>query len=269
MVTVSVVQMDVVRSDVRANLEKGVHFVKEAKKKGSNLVCFPEMWTTGFQLEANKTLCKKQDQTLQEIQKICKEHKIWLSGSILQQNSQGMPTNSHVLIDDQGNLAAKYNKIHLFSFMNEDKYVSPGDHLEIVDTPFSKVGLTVCYDIRFCELFRSLALKGAELILSPMAFPHPRLEHYRVLIRARAIENQLFMISANQVGKEDFSDLGFEEISYLGHSCIIDPFGKTLVEAEEDIETVLTAEINPEESANIRKKMHVLDDRRPDLYELD
>jgi predicted amidohydrolase len=128
------------------------------------------------------------------------------------------------------------------------------------------VGLSVCYDIRFPELFRAYALKGARMVLSPMAFPYPRLQHWKILARARAIENQMYLIGTNQVGSEGFGPEGI--VTYFGDSSIIDPWGETVVEASETEEMLLTATIDLSRADQLRSKMRVLADRRPDLYEL-
>ncbi len=144
--------------------------------------------------------------------------------------------------------------------------MAPGNALCTVQTPWGLAGLSICYDIRFPELFRTYALKGVKIQFSPMAFPYPRLPHWKILVRARAIENQMFMLGANQVGPEDFGPDGVA--TYFGSSCIIDPWGETVAEAGEQEETLITATIDTEKVDEIRNKMKVLRDRRPDLYEL-
>ena len=144
--------------------------------------------------------------------------------------------------------------------------MAAGRCLTVAEPPWGLTGLSVCYDIRFPELFRTYALKGARLVLSPMAFPYPRLDHWKILVRARAIENQLFMIGVNQVGSEDFgSD---DKVTYFGNSVVIDPWGRTVVEASETDEMLLTATLDLGQADEVRSRMRVLRDRRPDLYEL-
>jgi len=137
----------------------------------------------------------------------------------------------------------------------------------MVDTPWGPVGLSICYDIRFPELFRTYALQGARMALSPIAFPHPRLDHWRILVRARAIENQMFLVGVNRVGSEDFGSDG--TVTFFGNSVIIDPWGRTVVEAGETEETLLTASIDLQQAEEVRSRMRVLGDRRPELYRLD
>ena len=124
----------------------------------------------------------------------------------------------------------------------------------------------ICYDIRFPELFRTYALAGTKIIICPAAFPTPRLTHWKTLIRARAIENQLFMICPNQVGNEDLGKEGI--INYGGSSSIIDPWGEVVAEGNITEEKLLTASIDIDKVDEIRKKMTVFKDRRTDLYKL-
>ncbi|MBU1670692.1 MAG: carbon-nitrogen family hydrolase [Actinobacteria bacterium] len=264
--TVSLAQIAVARTDPAANLEKGRALVAEAAARGSDLVCFPEMWTTGFDWEVNKRIAAGHESVKDEVAALAVEHGVWISGSTLSLNDDGSVSNTHRLFDPSGAEAGAYSKAHLFSLMHEDRHEKAGDSLCLIDAPWGPTALAVCYDIRFPELFRTYALKGAVLALSPMAFPYPRLEHWKVLVRARAIENQMFVVGTNQVGSEDFGPDGVA--TYFGDSCVIDPWGDTIVEAGESEEALLTATVDTSVVSDVRRKMTVLEDRRPDLYEL-
>jgi len=162
--------------------------------------------------------------------------------------------------------AARYDKAHLFSYVNEDRYMEPGEMLVHHEAPWGHVGCAICYDVRFPEVFRTYALQGVELVFCPAAFPHPRLEHWRTLLRARAIENQLFIVATNQVGHESFGIAN--RLEYFGHSLVVDPWGEILVEGPEE-ETLLSTAIDLRKASEIRAKMTILNDRRPGLYKLD
>jgi len=257
-------QMAAASGRVEENLRKAEAFITEAKRRASDLVCFPEMWTTGFNWANNERIASEQARTIELVAGMAKRYSIWINGSMLALNEDGKPSNASILFDAAGRKAGIYRKTHLFTMLHEERHVAPGNSLCLVDTPWGKVGLTVCYDIRFPELFRTYALKGAKIILSPMAIPYPRLQHWKVLVRARAIENQLFMIGTNQVGNEDFGKDG--TATYFGDSVIIDPWGETAAEASETGEELLTAAIDMDKVDEIRHKMSVLKDRRPDLY---
>jgi len=263
---VSVAQMDVATSDPAENLRKGEIRIAEAAERESDLICFPEMWTTGFNWTKNEEIATKQDEIIGRIAEMAKRYNIWINGSMLALNDQGRVANTSILFDSGGKIAGIYRKTHLFSLLNEDKHMAAGDSLCTVDTPWGLVGLSICYDLRFPELFRTYALQGVKMVLSPMAFPYPRLAHWKVLVRARAIENQMFMVGTNQVGSENFEKEG--TLTYFGDSVIIDPWGETVLEASETEEELLTASIDMQKADEIRNKMQVLKDRRPDLYQL-
>ncbi len=258
------VQMAAGSSRPEENLQKAERFIAEAKRRSSDLVCFPEMWTTGLNWAGNGIIASEQSKTIELVAGLAKRYSIWINGSMLAPNKTGKPSNTSILFDSYGALAGVYRKAHLFAMLHEDAHMAPGDALCIADTPWGPTGLSVCYDIRFPELFRSYAVKGAKLILSPMSFPHPRLQHWKVLVRARAIENQLFMIGTNRVGSEDLGNDG--TVTYCGTSSIIDPWGETVIEGSETKEELLTATIDMNKVDEVRNKMSVLKDRRPDLY---
>jgi predicted amidohydrolase len=178
----------------------------------------------------------------------------------------GKISNTSILFNPKGERTATYRKTHLFSLFGEEKHMAAGKTLGLAETPWGLTGLSVCYDIRFPELFRTYALKGVRIVFSPMAFPYPRLEHWKILVRARAIENQMFVVGTNQVGREDCGPDNM--LTYCGDSVIIDPWGRTVVEASETDEALLTAAIDLDLVEETRSKMKVLADRRPDLYEL-
>ena len=264
--TVSLAQIDVVTSNPEENLKKGETFTAEAKQRGSDVICFPEMWTTGFGWAYNDRIARDHEKIIDRIGDMAKRYGIWISGSTLALNENGHIANTSILFDPSGKKTGIYRKTHLFSFLHEDKHIEAGQSLCVVETPWGAAGLTVCYDIRFPELFRTYALKGVKFIFSPMAFPYPRIQHWKVLVRARAIENQMFIFGTNQVGTEDFGKEGI--LTYFGDSVIIDPWGETLSEASETKEELVTATIDTDRVDDIRDRMRVLQDRRPDLYKL-
>jgi predicted amidohydrolase len=264
--TISLAQISVKRSKPEKNLEKAEALVAEAARRNSQLIVFPEMWTTGFEWEYLKRAKEEHVRTVERIASMAQRYSIWISGSTALPDEEGKVANTQILFSDNGEKAGIYSKTHLFSLFHEEQHLAAGRHLTVVDAPWGLTGLSICYDVRFPELYRTYTLKGVKLIISPMAFPHPRLEHWRILARARAIENQLFFIGVNQVGSEDLGSAG--AVTYFGASCIIDPWGKAVVEAGENDEMLLTVTIETDYADEVRRKMRVLPDRRPDLYEL-
>lgn len=266
-VTISLAQMEVIPGEPEENLSRGAAFIREAAARGSDIVCFPEMWTSGFPW--NKLLeiaRKKQPGVLASLEALARQYHIWINGSMPVLNARGNVANTSILIDPAGKWAGVYQKTHLFSLLHEERAIDAGDNLSLVDTSLGKIGLAVCYDVRFPELFRTYALGGAELVLCPAAFPYPRLDHWKILIRARAIENQLFFVAVNRVGSEDMGTEGV--VTCFGDSSIIDPWGGTVIEGSEDREELLTATIDINKVCEVRSGMNVLGDRRPGLYDL-
>lgn len=262
--TISVAQIRVKQSDPEANLKKAEALIARASRRKSAIICFPEMWTTGFSWAYNERIARDHEKIIDRIANLAKRYKIWINGSTLALNEELKISNTSILFDPEGKRAGQYRKIHLFRIIHEDKHLAPGNSLCLVDTPWGPSALAICYDIRFPELFRAYAVKGVKIVFLPAAFPRPKLEHWKVLTRARAIENQMYFIGANQVGDENLIPGGKEQ--YAGNSVIVDPWGRTIAEAGEEKEELLTAEIDMDMVDDVRSKMKVLEDRRPELY---
>jgi predicted amidohydrolase len=262
---IALAQFAVARGDVAKNLSCITALATEAADAGADLVCFPEMCTTGFDWQVNRALLDSAASTIAELQQLAREQQVAICGSFLEKTETGNAANTLYYIEVGGAIAARYRKAYLFSLFREERHVEAGNELVIADTSLGRFGCSVCYDLRFPELFRACMQQGAEVQLLPAAFPHPRLAHWQTLIRARAIENQSFFVAVNQCGVESHgSDVG--DIHYFGHSMVVDPWGEVLVEADES-EGLFYAEIDVQTVANIRSKLTALDDRRPELYE--
>jgi predicted amidohydrolase len=186
-----------------------------------------------------------------------------IAGTLIEKSYDGGMYNSLVIFNRDGALCGKYHKAHVFSHQGSDegKYITAGDGLIVAELDFGMVGLSICYDLRFPELYRSLALAGAQIVICPAAWPDVRVSHWQTLLRARAIENQFFMLGVNQVGKVTFSRTD------AGCSALIDPWGETIAECN-STEDVLRAEIDLIRIEEVRTKIPVLQDRRDDIYEI-
>lgn len=261
LLSLSLAQFQVSQAKPNENLQKISTFAHKAKEAGSELLCLPELCTTGLNWQVNQTLTNTLPQTLSALCDIAKENEIFLFGSFLQKHRLStLPTNTAMLISPEGKVLAKYSKMHLFGLLDEDKHLQAGTRPVLVSTKWGKIGLAICYDIRFPELFRYYVQRGAIMILCPLAFPHPRLPHYQVLLKARAIENQVFVIAINQVGKETLA--GGKEINYFGNSCIIDPWGEYVAQGSIDQEDFITATVNLDLVEEVRAKLPALKDIR-------
>jgi omega-amidase len=260
---VSLAQVAIENGNIRKNIEMSERMIASASKHGSSMVIFPEMWTTGFSKSPNFYQKMEQSQVLFEIGELAKKYQIWVAGSMPFFDKEPKPSNSLLVFNSLGKIVANYEKIHLFRPFGEEKLMNSGKKISILSSPWGKIGLSICYDLRFGELYRALALQGAELIIISAAFPHPRLSHWRSLLQARAIENQLFILAVNRVGEDDFS--GSEILKYFGGSCLIDPNGQIITEANEN-ESLLTASIDITQVAACRSRITYLEDLKPEVY---
>lgn len=258
-IKVSIGQMDIVRGDEAANLAVVADMTAEAARRGSDLVVFPELWSTGYDLKRAEGYATAVDEGIfARVSELAKEHEIAVVGSQLSQMGDGEFGNTAVYFDRNGNNLGAYHKVHLFGGMAEDAYLSGGDSLTTVETAWGKVGLAICYDLRFPELFRAYALAGVEAVILVAQWPRPRVAHWRTLLRARAIENQMFIFACNRVGKTQTAE-------FFGHSCILDPCGEAILEAGEQAD-LFTATVDLSLLPDVRSRMPVFDDRRPDAY---
>lgn len=257
--TISLGQIDIKLGDPDANLAMVKEMSHEAARRGSDVVVFPELWSTGYDLENAARYATPTDAGIfAKTAALARKNKIAILGSCLSLQGDGRYGNTAVWHDREGTAVAEYSKAHLFRLMDEDQYLASGDRLTLLETEWGMGGLAICYDLRFPEQFRRYALLGARMVLLPAEWPHPRLMHWRTLLRARAIENQMFVIACNRVGES-------KGTAFFGHSCIIDPWGETVVEAGET-EVLLTATIDTAVVDSVRQKIPVFDDRREELY---
>ena len=170
--------------------------------------------------------------------------------------------NAQVFIDANGEVIGRYRKTHLFTagLIGEDKCFSPGNELRSFGFGGFRLGLSICYDLRFPEVYRTLAIEEeVNVFVHSSAWPFPRVEHFRILVAARAIENQSYMIASNRVGTD-------EGVTCCGSSAIIDPYGVILASASTDREELVQAEVSEEAIRSVRSKMAVFAECRPDLY---
>ena len=254
---VSVAQMAVAANDPEANLNTAARAVGEAARRGSRLVILPELWTTGVALgDASAQDTPSQFDAVAAMRDLARADNVAVAGSAMLRDGDRY-FNVLVMVDRDGALLGSYKKVHLFTPMDEHAFIAPGAEHVVCNAPCGPTGLAVCYDLRFPELFRRLADDGARLVILPAEWPHPRLEHWKILSRARAIENQCFFVAANAAGTQG-------RYTFCGHSAVIDPWGEAVAEAGEE-ETVLTATIDLDEVARVRERFPALKDRRAHL----
>lgn len=256
---IGLAQMDVVLGDPARNWATVQRMAAEARDRDVDLLVFPELWSTGYDLAAAESYATSTDAGMfAAVAELARTHRIGIAGSCLSRLGAGAYGNTAVLHNAQGEQTAVYSKTHLFRLMDEDQYLTAGDRGVVAETAWGRVGLAICYDLRFPELWRGYALAGARLALLPAEWPQPRLAHWQILLRARAIENQMFVAACNRVGRS-------KDAEFFGHSCLIDPWGSVLVEGD-DQEGLLTADVDLTQVDAVRAQIPVFADRRPDVY---
>lgn len=254
---IAVIQMDCIPGDVQANLEKIGNLILQCDPV--DLIAFPELVGTGYLMPETGT--DQSHMSLPDqitfLSTFVKEKGVYTVVGLMEQDGEQI-YNVAVVLDPRGELIATYRKIHLYTPSGEAAF-SAGNEIVTIRIGDYLTGLMICYDTRFPEMARSLALAGAEIIIVPTAWPFPRVEHWQLLSRARAIENQCYVVTANRVGKDG-------QALFCGNSRVIDPHGVVVSSASEDQEEIIYAEIKKEKLNFIRNRMPVFEHRRPDVY---
>lgn len=266
---VAAVQMNS-RDDKAANLETALALIDRAAGTGARLVALPEVWSYLGPPEGERPNAESIPGPLMDrLADRARRHQIYLHAGSVQEVVPGEPRlrNTTAVFGPDGDLIARYSKIHMFDVTldgvatyQESATIQPGDAVTTLDVDGVTFGLAICYDLRFPELFRILALKGAEVILLPAAFTMTTgKDHWEVLIRARAIENGVFMVAPAQVGQNATGNWCY------GRSLIVDPWGTVLATAP-DTETVISADLDLAYLKKVRRQVPSLANRMPDRY---
>jgi predicted amidohydrolase len=248
---VSGIQMDVLPRAQEKNLERALGRIEEAASLGAGIVILPELFTTGFDYEyIRRVAAPFPSPATEALGKAAKDLEIHLIGGSLPEKVGERIYNTSPLWDRGGNLLGTYRKVHLFPLMEEDRNFHPGGGPKVFETELCRLGILICYDLRFPEEARDLARRGAEVLFLPSQFPDPRREHWRVLLRARAIENQVYVAAVNRVGSDGRD-------TFFGETSLIDPGGEVLASAGRE-ETIVTAEIDLERVRRVREQFSTL-----------
>src|SRR5712691_11874109 len=256
-------------ADKAANLEAAERLVARAASTGADVVVLPEKWNVIGGAEVLHAAAESlEGKSVESMAAWARGHGITLVGGSITERREGREklSNTSLVFDPEGTIVATYRKIHLFDVevggvvYRESEAEEPGDEAVVVQVEGWGIGLSVCYDVRFPELYRILALEGAELVTVPAHFTTPTgKDHWHVLLRARAIENQLYVAAAAQVGETLPGKPAY------GRSLIADPWGTVLAQAP-DIETVIAAELDRARLQEIRAKLPSLANRQPNAY---
>jgi predicted amidohydrolase len=251
---VASIQLAVSEEGKQSNLD---HAAEQIRKIGDvDLIILPELWNIGFMsFDRYKEEAEERDgPTMDLLRQMAVEVDCHLhTGSFVEREGDSF-FNSSYLLSPQGEILANYRKVHLFGYQSrETQILSPGDQLAVAETPLGTIGMATCYDLRFPEIFRRMVDMGTELFLVCSAWPYPRLEHWIMLNRVRAVENQAFLVSANSVGPNQGS-------TFVGHSMVVNPWG-VIMASGGDEETTLVVDLDLEEVTRARDKFPALADR--------
>ncbi len=256
-------------ADEAANLAAADRLTRAAAADGARLVVLPEKWSVlGRDADLRAGAQTLDGPAVRWARALACELRIdLLAGSIVERDRGGTLFNTSLHVDPRGELRATYRKLHMFDVevagrvYRESAVTAPGDEVVLSETADGvELGMAVCYDLRFPELFRALALRGARIVTLPSAFTLPTTrDHWEILVRARAVENELFVIAANQVGPHPGGNHSG------GRSLISDPWGTVLARADEE-EGFVVAELDLERQLEIRAQLPVLAHRRGDVY---
>lgn len=252
-------QMHIALADQKRNFATAEQYASAASQRKSHILILPELWSTGYCLnEAKEHASELNKGMFSQLSTLATQHKIAILGSILEKRGLEV-ANSAPLFAPSGRMMGIYRKIHLFRLMNEDQYLQPGSAPLVLDLPWGVTGLAICYDLRFPELFRKYVVdQNVRIIMIPAEWPLARLEHWRALLIARAIENQCYVVAVNACGETGGTMFG-------GHSMVVDPWGRIVVELGDQAQ-VVTVEVDLDLVDEVRKTIPVFEDMRHDIY---
>jgi omega-amidase len=260
---VAVAQISCSLGDSEANLLKVRDFCRRAKETGAELIVFPEMTDTGYSMPVIRAHANHwHSGFVPGLQETARELSIAIVCGVSERVGSSI-YNSQVLIDSHGNNPAKYRKTHLYAVapVEEQTCFAPGDTFVTFALDDLHFGFSICYDLRFPEMYRKLATEQkVEAFIVSSAWPFPRVEHFRTLAMARAIENQSYVIASNRVGKDD-------DLWFCGSSAIIDPRGVVIAAASADREELIHADLSEDVVLSVRNRVESFAHRRPDLYQ--
>lgn len=259
---VSLIQMDMEFGNPEKNYIHAEGLIRKAAENNPDVIVLPETWNTGFFPREDIDLLADNDgnRTKSICKKLALEYGVNIvAGSVTTKKSDGIFNTAYVF-NRKGDVIAEYDKTHLFSPTGEDKFYKKGNSAVTFELDGIKCGIIICYDIRFLELVRTLALEDIKVLFVPAQWPDVRINHWKILNQARAIENQIFNINVNSCGMAG-------KTQYGGNSSAIDPWGNVL-EIADDKEAIFNVELDMSIIDGIRNSINVYSDRRIELYKV-
>lgn len=272
-VRIGLCQMMVVKSTKKENILKAKSMIYEAADKGAEIVALPEMFNCPYNNKHFREYAETypSGETLNMLSAAAKEKNIFIvGGSIPELDEQGRVFNTSFVFDNKGEMIGKHRKVHLFDIdikdgvkFKESEVLTAGSDITIIDTPWGKVGIAICYDIRFPELIRIMALKGVKIVIIPAAFNMTTgPAHWELLFKSRALDNQVYVVGVSPARNEKYSYVAY------GNSLIANPWGSIIGKLDEK-EGILVEDINLDYIDEVRESLPLLRHRRKDLYKLE
>ncbi|WP_137596810.1 carbon-nitrogen family hydrolase [Paucilactobacillus kaifaensis] len=258
-IKVGLAQTNVTFANPDANFKRVEEYVRKAAEQEVDVVVFPEMWNTGYALNQLDQLADENGKRTQQLlQSLASQYQLNIVGGSVATKRNGHFYNTSYVVSDQGAVVSAYDKVHLFGLMHEGEFITAGSDetsFELAQVPSTGV---ICYDIRFPEWLRTLSRHGAQVLYVSAEWPDVRVTQWELLVRARAIENQAFVVAVNRVGDDP-------DNHFNGHSLVVDPLGNIIAQAGEQ-EELKVASFDLESIEAVRGQIPVFKDRRPDLY---
>ncbi|WP_164668049.1 carbon-nitrogen family hydrolase [Virgibacillus doumboii] len=256
---IAMIQMDVIYGDPKVNFAHVSKKIMEAEQMDADIILLPELWDTGYDLERFDELADKDARASTEfLSDMAKDLDVTIiGGSVAELSDDGM-RNTMLIVNQNGELVHKYSKLHLFQLMDEHLHLVEGqDEADFELDGVPSAGF-ICYDIRFPEWMRKSAVNGAKVMYVVAEWPEPRIDHWRALLQARAIENQCYVVACNRVGADPKNEFG-------GMSMIVDPWGEIVTEGGTD-EGIVLSEIDLDKVDEVRNRIPIFRDRREERY---
>jgi len=252
-----VVQFDIINGQIEANMDVALANLEHLASRGVSLAVLPELFSCGFDNRCLKEHSRHTVPILERLSGFARDHGMAIAGT-LPESEVGRIYNTMYFMDTDGSVKGKYRKLHLFRLTNEHLFYGAGDRVVTIDTNLGRMGLMICYDLRFPEMACKHLQADARMIIISAQWPESRKNHWRHLVVARAIENQLYMVCANRTGTD-------EDLAFPGMSMVVDPMGEILADAGADGKTAV-ATIEMEQVTRVRQLIPCITDRRSDVY---
>jgi predicted amidohydrolase len=258
----AIYQMGLIAGSPEENRRKVEAWIdKVMKDENPDVVLLPELWTTSFVLDQLEELAdNEKEPTTSFLSGLAKKHEINIIGGSIANKVDGKIYNTSLVFNRLGELVHEYSKIHLVPMLDEPQYLTGGmEQVRVFELDGVRMGVIICYDLRFPELARKLALEGAEVLFIAAVWPIARKNHWTSLQVARAIENQMYVMSSNTIGT-------LNNVEYAGNSMIVDPWGDVLAQGSDDKEETLISTFNPKRVVDVRNEVPIFSSRVPELY---